>query len=194
MFAVLSALVASACVLASARRLAWAISPTWLDPRVLAKELGAERAADWPLVRAAILECRDAVWERDLLSAIETRGESARAALVNEQLRELDWRTQRWARAPRVCVRVAASAGFLFGLMALVSGLTSASADAGVALLPALDALTIGVAGASICFAVHRRAGSIVRGRLAATDRLVERLESLAASRLDRASPGDATR
>jgi hypothetical protein len=46
-------------------------------------------------------------------------------------------------------------------------------------LVSALDALAIGIAGTSFCIAVHLRARRVVRERLAATDRLVDRLEGL---------------
>jgi hypothetical protein len=179
MLALLSALVATTCVLASVRRLAWAIAPTWLDPGTLARAIAFDGGADWPPLRAAITGCRAAVWERDLLSAHEASDAYARAALIHEQLRELDWRLQRWALAPRVCARVAASTGFLFGCIALLRGLSVPPEDAGAALVPALDALAVGIAGASFCIAAHRRARVIVRERLAATNRLVERLEAL---------------
>jgi hypothetical protein len=90
---------------------------------------------------------------------------------------------QRWALALRVCARVAASAGLLFGCIALLRGLAVRAEDAGASLVPALDALAVGIAGASCCLAAHRRARVIVRERRATADRLVERLEALA--RLD---------
>ncbi len=179
MLAVLSALVASVCVLASARRLAWAASPGWLDPQLLADALRGERGTDWPRLRAAIAACDGAKWESELVEALGAADECSRTALVNEQLRELDWLAQRWARVPRVCASVATSAGFLFACIALMSGVGDSTGDMGRMLVSALDALAIGIAGTSFCIAVHLRARRVVRERLAATDRLVDRLEGL---------------
>jgi hypothetical protein len=178
MLIALSAVVASACVLASAWRLVWAVSPTWLDPRLLIEALGGPPES-WASLRDAITACHDATWENDLLTALGAAEESSRIALVNEQLREMDWRAQRWARVPRVCASVATSAGFLFACITLMRGASSGSEDAGSDLVSALDALAIGIAGTSFCFAVHLRVRRIVRERLAAADRLVERLEGL---------------
>jgi hypothetical protein len=185
MLAVLSALVASACVLASARRLAWAVSPAWLDPQPLFEALRGERAADWPRLRAAVAACDQAKWENDLIAALGATDERSRVALVNEQLRELDWRAQRWARVPRVCASVATSAGFLFACISLLRGSALSVTDLGASLVTALDALAIGIAGTSFCIAVHLRARRLVRERLAATDRLVDRLEAIESSNVD---------
>ncbi len=180
MLAVLSALVASACILASARRLVWATSPAWLDPQLLVESLRGERRADWPRLRAAIASCGRAEWEHELIEALGEADEGSRVALVNEQLRELDWRARRWARVPRVCASVATSAGFLFACIALLQGVAPPEGDIGATLVPALDALAIGIAGTSFCIAVHLRARRVVRERLAAADRFVDRLEGMA--------------
>jgi hypothetical protein len=182
MLAALSALVASACVLASVRSLACAVSPTWLDPRLLVEALRGDRVADWPRLGAAVATCAGAQWETDLFAALGAADERARTALVNEQLRELDWRARRWARVPRVCASVATSAGFLFACIALMREAALGPADVGEALVSALGALAIGIAGTSFCIAVHVRVRRIVRERLAATDRLVDRIESFESS------------
>jgi len=179
MLAALSALVATACILASARRLAWAVSPAWLDPQVLFEALEGERLAEWPKLRAAIASCDGARWENDLLGALGAVDEPSRVALVNEQLRELDWRAQRWSRVPRVCASVATSAGFLFACFALLQGAALPGGDVAATVVPALDALAVGIAATSFCIAVHLRAQRAVRERLAATDRLVDRIEGL---------------
>jgi hypothetical protein len=194
MLTVLSALVAAACVLASVRRLACAVQPTWLDPQLLTVAVrdgaaaGLDRAAagasgvpsapDWVGLRAAIAACEDATWEHDLLAALEASDEPSRVALVNEQLRELDWRAQRWARVPRVCASVATSAGFLFACVALIRAVALPNDDGSAALVSAVDALAIGMAGTSFCIAVHVRARHIVAERLAAAARFVDVLES----------------
>jgi hypothetical protein len=181
----LAALVALACVLASARRLVLAVSPTRLDPKLIVDALRAERGVGrrreiWTALRHAIAACDDATWEQDLLAAVDGSEPRSRIALVNEQLRELDWRAQRWVRVPRVCASVATSAGFLFACIALLRGLALPAEDAGAAFVPALDALAVGIAGTSFCFAVHLRAQRVVRERLSATDRLVDLLEATA--------------
>jgi hypothetical protein len=185
---VLSAAVAAGCVLASTRRLALAVGPTTLEPGavvVALRECRRQGRIDAPARLLAALGPADgADWERDLLTAVSERDEPARVALVNEQLRELDWQTQRWARVPRVCASVATSAGFLFGCVALIRGMGLDAGEAGDTaglLVTALDALTVGIAGASFCIAVHLRASGIVRERLAATDRLVDTLSAWSA-------------
>jgi hypothetical protein len=175
---VLSALVASACVVASGRRLAFAGSPAWLDPQLLVDALREGRPGDGPKLRDAIAACEGARWEQDLVAAIEVADGDSRAALVDEQLRELHWRAQRWVRIPRVCASVATSAGFLFACIALTQGVARPTPDIGGTLVSALDALAVGMAGASFCIAVHVRARRTVRERLAATNRLVLRLEA----------------
>jgi hypothetical protein len=188
LFAGLSCLVAVACIVASARRLAQAVDLTSLHPGLL---LDALKGDDAPAVCAKLY---DAVatdsrfdWERDLLSAF-TVAPPMREALVNEQLTELDWRAQRWARIPRVCASVATSAGFLLASIALVQGLSAPADDdtplgTREAIVGALSALAIGIAGTSFCYAVHVRARRIVRDRLAAVDRLIVRLESVSSWR-----------
>jgi hypothetical protein len=172
----LSALVAATCVLASARRLAFAVSPAWLDPDLLAQALeenGRERAAR---LRQVVVALDRAAWEHDLFSAASSADPMLRPALVNEQLRELDWRAQRWSRVPRVCASIATNAGFLLGSVAIIQGLATDANDISSVVMAAVNALTVGVAGTSFCAAVHVRANRTTRKRLAATDRLVERL------------------
>lgn len=182
MLAVLSALVAGPCVLASACRLARAVLLTWLDPRLLLEALNGRGVDDWARLEGVLGTRSGAGWERDLLAAMGTRELQSRIALVNEQLRDLDWRAQRWSRVPRVCASVATSAGLLFACVALVGGLGLESGNDRAALVSAVDALAIGIAGTSFCVAVHLRARRVVRERLSATERLVERLESIAAA------------
>jgi hypothetical protein len=124
-------------------------------------------------------------WEQGLFAAFADRDPRVRDALVNEQLTELDGRAQRWVRIPRVCASLATSAGFLLASIALVQGLAVPAEDdapmgAGAAIMGALNALAIGIAGTSFCYAVHVRARRLVRERMAAVDRLVLRLGSVA--------------
>jgi hypothetical protein len=168
-------------VLASARRLAWVVAPTWTNPRLLADALTS------PQGPAIVAGLRDAAarderlaWEGGVLSAIDEHDVRARAARLNEQLSELDWRAQRWSRVPQVCARVAASAGFLFGTIAVIVGLGDDTPGASrAALVSALDAAAIGIAGTAFCVAIHLRARRALRERLAGADRLVDQLEKL---------------
>jgi hypothetical protein len=180
-----SVLVATACALASARRLAWAVAPTFLDAGMLSEALGSDDAG------ALCRKLGDAIgaderlrWEHDLFEAFASPDRRTKDGLLNEQLLELDGGVQRWARVPRVCASIAMSAGVLFASLALLRGLAVAAEGetGGIqgSLGPALCALTIGMAGASFCIAVHVRAARVLRERLAGTDRLVNRLEALA--------------
>jgi hypothetical protein len=184
MLTLLSALVALGCVFASSRRLAYAAAPCWLDAKALAVALRGLDSDARIRLEASIAECPRADWEQRLVEAAATHDADARVALVNEELRELDWRAQRWARAPRVCASIATSAGFLCGCLALLGALPESSGDAAAALVPAVDALAVGIAGASFCVAVQARCRRLVRERLAEADGLVERLERRVASPL----------
>jgi hypothetical protein len=187
LLALLSAVVALACVLASARRLAWAVAPTSLDAGTLFDAVRDVDPTHWPELRDALAATgREPSWEGDLLHALAEPDPRSREALVVEQLLELDWSAQRWARVPRVCASIATSAGFLFGSIALLQGLALPAEDgagpaAGAALVSALNSLTIGIAGTAFCVAVHLRTRRIIRDRVQASERLVVRLQSLAA-------------
>jgi hypothetical protein len=181
--ALFSAMVALACVLASARRLAWAVAPTSLDAGLLLDAVKGGK--EWRALRDAVLAQPEATWEVELFQSLAEVDPVSRDALVTEQLLELDWTVQRWARVPRVCASIATSAGFLFGSIALLQGLAlpadeGAGPAAGAALIAALNALTLGIAGTTFCVAVHLRARRIVRDRLQVTERLVARLLTLA--------------
>lgn len=170
----LSALVSCACILACARRLAWAVAPATMDLRLVVRSVGA-RGMNASLLGAAIGEAPEVAWERQLFAALDRSDPAERNALVSEELFELQWRVERWARVPRVCARIASSSAFLFASMALIEGLSALRTfeNVGAAVSPALDALCIGLAGASFCVAVHVRARRAVRGWLVAADRLV---------------------
>jgi len=188
MLAILSAIVAVACVLASARSLALAIAPTGLDPGVLADCL--RRGGDAPCrsLRRSIAARSDFPWESELFSALEARNASSRDALMNELVLEFDWRVRRGARVPRVCASIATSAAFFFACLALLQGLAGAAtmggdADATTAtaatMRSALDALAAGIAGTSFCVAIHLRMRGVVRERRAAAERLLGALSGL---------------
>jgi hypothetical protein len=196
---VLSALVAAACVFASALRLGRAVSPTSLHPRLLADAVAARPAAleglGGALARAAETDER-LQWERDLWAAIAAPA-GVREAAIGEQLTELDGSVHRWARVPAVCARVATSSSFLLASILLVRAL---AVEAGIepesavrsALVSAVDSLAIGIAGASFCVAVHVRARRVLRDRLAAIDQLVTRLRAAADHAGSAANPGQA--
>ena len=188
--ALCAAIVGGACVAASGRRLAWAIAPTGLDPLLIRRALEGEDAA------AVCAGLRRELapsglgdpfgWERELFAAFDEPERQARYARVNEQLIELEGRTERWSRVPRVCSSIGTSAGFLLASIALVQGLAVPEGEDGAgtvaihaALYSALGALSLGIAATSFCVAVHVRAATVSRERGAAIDQLVERLERL---------------
>jgi hypothetical protein len=161
------------------------VAPTSYEAGLLLDMLRMDGGTRWRSLRDAVVADPEARWERDLFLALDESEPSARDALVMEQLQELDWRTQRWARVPRVCASIATSAGFLFGSLGLLRGLAlPVEEGAGIAtraaMVSALDALAIGIAGTSFCIAVHVRTRRVVRERLALAERLVGRLQALA--------------
>jgi hypothetical protein len=197
-----AALVAVLCVGASARRLAWAVAPIDLDPRMLAKALGAalEHGQGDALRRALgmLMEppgdgqpdgrppvgARRFAWERDLFAALDEADRRQREALINEQLLDVEARAARWSRVPRVCASIGTSAGLLFGSLALLQGLGAPAGDGGAAatheaLSSALGALSLGIAATSFCVAVHVRAARVARERRQAIDNLVTVLERI---------------
>jgi hypothetical protein len=183
MLVLLAAIVALGCVLASARRMALAIETSALDPTLV---LDALRRADATGVRRFREEAasrQDLPWENALFEALLEPHPAARDAALEEQLLERDWRSQRWSRVPRVCASIATSGGFLFASIALLQGLAAPpdqGASVGATLVAAVDALLVGIAATVFCVAVHMRTRRVVRERVAGTDRLAERLRSLA--------------
>jgi hypothetical protein len=198
LFTFLGILVTVGCAYASARRLWLAAEATWLDPfefaavvRAAAQVGDGEGTEDrgaasgvWDALRAEIQGEPRADWERDLFEALVAPA-PVRVALVNEQLAELDYRAQRWARVPRVCASIASSTGFFFAALAMRAGLASDAMDIEGAILAAINVVAVGMAGTTFCIAAHVRAGAMTRARLAATDKLVESLEAWAATRKD---------
>lgn len=181
MFVALACLVSLACALASLQRLAYALAPTALEPKLLgdAVALGPTLAD----VERAVARVPGADWERALVAAMRKEG-PARVGEVNELLLELDRLASRWARVPRVCASVATSFGFLLGSLALRQGLLGAEpGDVDGLIIRAVDVAAVGVAGAVVCAAVHLRAGKAAKARLLAVDGLVERLEKLVPKR-----------
>jgi hypothetical protein len=175
LFTCLAIAIAASCVAASLRRLRIASRSTAIDPGVVLGALRKSPAA-WSEISGAIAREPDAEWERAWIEALGAPA-NVRTALTNEQLAELDYRAQYWARVPRVCASIASSSGFLLASLAMRAGLASDDIDVDTAIASALNAATIGLAGAAFCVAAHVRARAVVQGRLAGVDRLVERLE-----------------
>lgn len=182
MLVLIAAVVSLACVAASARRLWLAFGATGIDPRRLTAALRAKGGAQPALedVERALARDPRTAWERDLVAALRSPG-TGRVAEVNERLMDLEYAAYAWSRVPRVCASVATSAGFLLGFLALRQGLLEAEPGGGVEalIMRAVDAVAIGIAGASFCVATHIRAGKVAKERLAAVDELVVRLEGL---------------
>jgi hypothetical protein len=187
MLGLLAAIIAAACVLASFRRLAFALAPTALDAGTLASALRGEgketRAA---ALASTAAEVEGAEWERAVLEAVQGPPEE-RAAALNEQLRELDYTLARWVRVPRVCASIATSSGLLLAMVALRNGLNVAlelpldvrDAAIGAAITGALNVVALGVAASVFCIAIQVRARKAVKERTEAADKLIERLEAL---------------
>lgn len=183
MLTLLSAIVAIGCILVTARRLAWAVAPTALDAQVLTEQLRARGEGTAKALRDAARARPELGWDRDLFEALAAPDDARRDALVEEQLLELDWLVRRWSRVPRVCASIATSAGFFFASIALLRGLASEDANVNASLLSALDALAVGIAATSFCAAVDLRTRRLPAQRLAAADKLIERVRSTAGSR-----------
>lgn len=185
MIVVLAVLVALGCAAASVRRL-WIVEHvTALDPDglvALLKHRGVRA------VREAIAEAPEGAWERDLLAAFDAPTEDARAALVNEQLAELDRSVNLWVRVPRVCASISWSASFLLATLVFRNGFAAASGDdfepGQTSILIhrlAMQAVLVaacGLSGTFVCIWALRRARLRTRVKLAAADRLVEALEN----------------
>jgi biopolymer transport protein ExbB/TolQ len=180
---VLSAVVALACALASARRLATVVAPMQLDPRILLDALQGDRDGRLPeRLRAVLAGDARFAHEHELLEALAMERDDERDARLGEELSDLKGRVQQGLRVPRVCASIASSAGFLLGTMALIGAMgASGPANEGdtggqapATLGVALGALAVGIAGASFCAAVHMRARRVHRERMSAVTRLIE--------------------
>ena len=186
MIAIAAVVVALLCAAASARRVWLAANATALHPEEVVKALaeGPEAVAS---LREVVAKLPDADWERELLAALASPVD-VRAALVNEQLTELDYRIQRWSRVPRVCASIATSFGFMLASLVLRNGLAAdtgeLSSDVAELVVRGLvgDALLVGamgLVGTAFCIAAQSEAKRIARARMRGADALVDRLESL---------------
>ena len=150
-----------------------ATAPTALDPRDVVEALN--RGVTLPELRALAEREPSADWERDLFGALSVPEPDARAALVNEQLTELDLRMKRWERVPRVCASVATSVGILLGTMVLRRGLAESDAlteeFVWSVLNDAISVVSFGIVGTAFCIGAHAHARRVVGARLEAADR-----------------------
>jgi AhpD family alkylhydroperoxidase len=184
-----AAVVALACVIASGRRLAHAVAPIGLEPRMLTKALEGERAeAVFQSLRVTAAVGGRLAWESELLAAFAEDDERRREALVGEHLLELEGRLTRSSRVPRVCASIASSAGLLFGTLGLLQGPGIPQETGGAiatqgAFASALAAVALGIAATAFCVAVHVRAARVERERRAAIDELVSVLQRLRSGR-----------
>jgi hypothetical protein len=187
MLALIAAVMAAACVLASARRIAYSVAPTALDVSTIAAALrGADGQARLSALTSVVASASGAEWERGLVEAVAAEPKT-RAALVNEQLGEYDHLTKRWERVPRVCASIASSSGFLLAAVALRMGVRDpmtfdpATGDAarGALLTGALNCVALGIAGAAFSISAMHRARLEARSRLDSVDKLVDRLDQL---------------
>jgi len=147
-----------------------------------------ERDVSLATLRAAAEGEPAAEWERDLFAALSVRSAATRAALVNEQLSELDLRIKRWERVPRVCASVATSVGLMLATLVMRRGLVDTpdlTGDLGELFVRSLlnDAVSVasfGIVATAFCIAAHSTARRLAQARLDASDRMVERLEAAA--------------
>lgn len=194
--ATLSALFAIACATASAVRLAWAVSPTSLDPTILAAALADPDAAEAAVKIRNVLEgSHELAWERSVFASLSDPTTEASEARLGEQLTEFDGAVRRWSRVPRVCASLSTSAGFLFASLAMTGALADpggGASDMTAVLVSALDALTLGIAGTSFCAAVHVRARRVSRERIDGATRLIGRLAAIARALDSTRAPPDA--
>lgn len=178
--------VAALCVLASARRLWFVAAPTALHPDDVIAALAKGTSVE--ALRRAVEREPSADWERDLFEALANPSPEARAALVNEQLTELDIRIKRWDRVPRVCASVATSGGIMLGTLVLRQGLAEAPDLTGElgelfvrsVLNDAISVAACGIVGTAFCIGANAHAKRLARIRLEASDKMVEKLEAAA--------------
>lgn len=189
MIVAVAIVVALACIAASARRLWFAATPTALHPDDVVAFLGSSAGSTGiERLRERIADVPAAEWERSVVEALSDERPDARIALVNEQLTELDLRASRWDRVPRVCASIATSAGIMLGTLVLRNGLATATdltGEAGERFVRGIveDAVSVAafaIVGTVFCIAAHQQARRLARERLAAADRMIEKLEALA--------------
>jgi hypothetical protein len=183
----LAAIIAFLCASASARRMWLASQATAWHPADVLAAIGKKPGREVvDRLREAAAADPPADWERSFLEALASSDERVRAALVNEQLTELDYRIQRWSRVPRVCASIATSAAFLLATLVLRKGLAD-TGDVSELVIQGLvgEALTtacMGLVGTAFCVAAHSHANRVARERMKGADALVETLEGALAA------------
>jgi hypothetical protein len=188
MIAIAAAIVAVACSAASARRMYYATHATAWHPALLLDVIGkAPDRATVDRLRALAEKDERADWERDFFAALSNEDEKVRAALVNEQLTELDWRMGKWASVPRICTRISTSCAFLLAALLFRKVLLETddlSERALIALVvQGVSVVLFGFAGTIFCIVAHHAARTAAKARLEAADKVVERLESCVLTR-----------
>jgi hypothetical protein len=178
-----AAVVALLCIGASARRLAWAVAPTRLDPALVREALAApDASAVIQGLRRELAGDSRFRWEGEVIAAFDEPEGPTRDALVNEALLEFEGRADRWVRVPRVCASIGTSGGLLFGSIALLHGLSMAPGDDGgnaavqAVLASALQGVSFGILATAFCAAVHVRSTRAARRARVDVDALIERL------------------
>lgn len=178
----IAGLVALLCAAACTRRM-WLVSnaSAWHPALVVAALGRAPDRARLAWLREVAAGDPTAVWERDLLDAALEPDAEARAALVNEQLGELDRRAHDWSSVPPICARITMSVAFLLAALVLRDGLAQAtdfSEEAMKALVgEGLTVVLFGFVGTSFAIAANRHARATTRARLALVDALLEKIE-----------------
>ncbi len=203
LIAMVSALVALACLYASARRVLFVHEATCHDLQRLVEELRGDAGARREAWLSAALASEDDTWEGAVVRALAEREVRVRVGELNEQLTELDFQLTRWSRVPRVCASLSSSVGFLLAALLLRRGLvdpTALSGDVPTLVTTGLvgQALTVvgfGLAGAVGCAALQARANRAARAGSEAADELVDRLETLAKRRreLESSEPSESS-
>ena len=166
----------------------YATHATAWDPTLLLERIGKnpDRATVDQLKTLAANDER-ADWERDFFAALTSEDEKTRAALVNEQLTELDWRISKWAAVPRICARITTSFAFLLAALVLRNGLADTEDFTEATMFglvsQGLTVVFLGFMGTTFCIAANRSARAAAKARLEAADQVVERLESCVLSR-----------
>jgi hypothetical protein len=173
----LAVLVSLVCIALSARQL-WTVVCTPSSDALTLVKLCREEPSQAP--RALLLFGE---FEQRLAEALLFKG-ARRNAEIHEVLLELEFAYKKGARTPALCTRIASSAGFLCSTVYLRRALSEVAdndvpAFDGV-LMACVNVVSIGVAGAIVCAAIHRLALGQMKERLAEMALLGEHLDRLA--------------
>lgn len=184
---VLACVISAACIAAALRRLYFVYEASTFDPDELLRVLrGNEGRAHAPALLDVLVKDARPEGDRDVFEALRDRSPDHTAHLV-AALTELDFRFERWVRVPRVCASIASSAGFLLATWALRTALLDAPEVAEEAfrgtlegaLGAALGVVAVGAVGTVACMTAFMEARRVGKARKVATEKLIERLESV---------------